>query len=293
MLFRSTDDWSVAHYRIFRDGLAIGTAAATSNTFVDANVPAGVHSYTVKAYDHASPLGAGLTIEKRIFNGFGQPWGNASLASNAVSMSQADVTAPSVPGGFQAISGPNLVSLSWNASTDDVGVTSYRVYRNGVAIKDIASPTVAHIDSLLATGTYTYQVDAADAAGNRSAKTAPIAVIVQARADLVAPTVPTGLVANVSPDIHGRTVVLTWNQSTDPATGGVAGRVTGYSVYRNGVRIGSVAAPVVASVPPIAMTYTDANLATGTYRYQVDAFDSPFNHSNTSVAVSEIGRAHV
>ena len=276
----STDDWSVWHYRIFRDGVAIGAAPGTSNTYVDNGVPPGLHQYTVKAYDRATPLAAGPTLEFRIANAFGQPWGSASLASNAVSTNQPDVTAPSMPGDFQAIAGPNLVGLSWAPSTDDVAVTSYRLYRDGAALQDLAFPAVAHIDSLLATGTYTYQLDAADAAGNRSAKTAPVTVIVQARADLVPPSVPTGLVASISPDIHGRDVLLTWNASIDPANGGVASRVVGYSIYRDGVRIASVAAPT--------LTYTDVLVAVGTHRYQVDAYDSPFNHSNTSAPVTAV-----
>ena len=69
----------------------------------------------------------------------------------------------------------NTVALSWTASSDDVGVTNYGVYRDGVAIAtvqnaDASAPApTTFTDSNVPPGTYTYTVDAGDAAGNRSA----------------------------------------------------------------------------------------------------------------------------
>jgi hypothetical protein len=72
----------------------------------------------------------------------------------------ADVTAA-------AASGTEIV-LNWTASTDDVGVTGYDIYRNGVLHASAAGTTYA--DQGLAAGTsYNYAVRAKDTDGNASA----------------------------------------------------------------------------------------------------------------------------
>ena len=66
------------------------------------------------------------------------------------------------------------MTLSWTGSTDNVGVTDYGVYRNGVAIGTVqnadgsSGPPTTFTDMNVAPGTYTYTVDAGDAVGNRS-----------------------------------------------------------------------------------------------------------------------------
>jgi Calcineurin-like phosphoesterase len=87
-----------------------------------------------------------------------------------------DTTAPSTPAGLTASApGAGRVDLSWNAATDDVGVAGYHVFRNGTQIGTATSPTFS--DTTVAAGTaYTYTVDAFDAAGNTSAKSAPATV---------------------------------------------------------------------------------------------------------------------
>jgi hypothetical protein len=88
----------------------------------------------------------------------------------------ADTTAPSTPAGLTATApGPGRVDLSWNASTDDVGVAGYDVFRDGTKIASASSPTFS--DTTVAAGTtYHYTVDAFDAAGNHSAPSAPATV---------------------------------------------------------------------------------------------------------------------
>lgn len=79
-----------------------------------------------------------------------------------------DTTAPSVPGGLRSTgTASGSVSLAWDASSDDVGVTGYNVYRGGA---QIASPSgTSFTDTGLSSGTtYSYTVKARDAAGNLS-----------------------------------------------------------------------------------------------------------------------------
>ncbi len=80
-----------------------------------------------------------------------------------------DTTAPSVPGSVRVTgTTANSVSLAWNASTDNVGVTGYNVYRGGV---QVGSPTgTTFTDTGLSAATaYSYTVRARDAANNISA----------------------------------------------------------------------------------------------------------------------------
>jgi chitodextrinase len=79
-----------------------------------------------------------------------------------------DVSAPTAPGNLTA-SAPSgtQVNLSWNASTDNVGVTGYNVYRNGTQVASVAGTSAA--DTTVSPGTsYSYTVRARDAAGNLS-----------------------------------------------------------------------------------------------------------------------------
>jgi hypothetical protein len=81
----------------------------------------------------------------------------------------ADTTPPAVPTGLSAISASTTsVVLSWNASSDNVGVTGYNIYRDGSKIG--SSPYPAYVDTGLSAGTlYAYTVKALDGAFNSSA----------------------------------------------------------------------------------------------------------------------------
>lgn len=94
----------------------------------------------------------------------------------------ADTTAPSVPVNLVATVVGTTVSLSWDASTDNVAVTGYRVFRDNVLR---ATPTgTTFSDADLAAGTYTYTVAAFDAAGNTSTASAGVSATVAAPAGL-------------------------------------------------------------------------------------------------------------
>lgn len=80
-----------------------------------------------------------------------------------------DSIAPSVPAGLSATAGSStLVYLAWTASTDNIGVSGYRIYRNGIEIGK--SAVASFTDSSVVGGTtYSYTIKASDAAGNLSA----------------------------------------------------------------------------------------------------------------------------
>lgn len=80
-----------------------------------------------------------------------------------------DSQAPSVPGNLAAtVRSSTQVDLAWSASTDNVGVTGYDIYRNNAFLKTVGAVTTYSDTTTVAGGTYTYKVRARDAAGNLS-----------------------------------------------------------------------------------------------------------------------------
>ena len=92
----------------------------------------------------------------------------------------ADTRPPTTPGAPTASDVTSTsVRLSWAASTDNVGVTGYDVVRvSGTTETPAASSTTASatVSGLTASTAYTFAVYAKDAAGNRSARSATVAV---------------------------------------------------------------------------------------------------------------------
>jgi hypothetical protein len=90
----------------------------------------------------------------------------------------ADGQPPSVPSGVTAAAlDSNSIQLAWQASTDDVGVVGYHVYRDGATSPAATLTTgTSWTDSgLQPSSTHSYTVDAFDAAGNTSSKSSPAA----------------------------------------------------------------------------------------------------------------------
>lgn len=101
-----------------------------------------------------------------------------AVAAVFLPASTGDTQPPTTPAGLHATSvASTRVSLAWSASTDNVGVTGYTVYRNGNAIGTTNGSTTSYADATVAAGTgYTYTVDAFDAAGNHSARSSGLVV---------------------------------------------------------------------------------------------------------------------
>jgi endoglucanase len=90
--------------------------------------------------------------------------------------STSDTQAPSVPSGVTATADSSTqVTVKWTASTDNVGVSGYNVFRDTVKIG--STTTTSYTDSTVSAGTtYSYTVSAYDAAGNQSAQSSAASV---------------------------------------------------------------------------------------------------------------------
>jgi fibronectin type 3 domain-containing protein len=239
------DNVGVKGYRVYRNSTLIATVTDGSGTWVDDGLDDGVtYPYRVVAYDAA---------------------GNTSTPSDAVAVTTPDLTAPSTPGNLRAVSSPQSVALTWNASTDNVGVTSYVVYRDGLPQMTLPGTTTSWTDNALNGSTlHRYQVLARDFAGNSSGLSNEVA---RSLADTTVPSAPTQLRGSLS----GTTVRLTWTAATDNVG------VTGYTIYRAGVSIGTSTTPA----------YTDSTPPSGrASSYTVRARDAAGNLGPASTAVS-------
>ena len=88
---------------------------------------------------------------------------------------EADAKPPTAPAELSAgAASQTSIALSWPGSSDDVGVTGYGIYLDGAKVLDV-SGTSATVGSLACGTSYSFTVDARDAAGNRSGQSAPLA----------------------------------------------------------------------------------------------------------------------
>ncbi|MDJ1493012.1 fibronectin type III domain-containing protein [Cytophagaceae bacterium DM2B3-1] len=245
----STDNVGVTGYEIFRNGTSIGTSATTSFnvTGLTANT---TYSMTVKAKDAAN---------------------NVSAASTALSVKTAtapDTQLPSTPTNLTSPSKTQTsVNLSWTASTDNVGVTGYNIYR-GTTLAGSSTTTSFTVTGLTANTAYSFTVRAKDAAGNLSAPSTTLSVTTSPASDTQAPSVPTNLVSSA---ITTTSFTLSWTASTDNV--GVAS----YEVFRNGTSIGT------STTTSFSVTGLTANT---TYSMTVKAKDAVGNTSPASTALS-------
>ncbi|MEU6542978.1 carbohydrate binding domain-containing protein [Streptomyces sp. NPDC046859] len=91
-----------------------------------------------------------------------------------------DGQAPSAPGNLRSTGKTSTsVSLAWNASTDNVGVTGYDVFRGSTQVLSV-SGTSATVGGLSPSTAYTFTVKARDAAGNVSAASGSVSVTTDA-----------------------------------------------------------------------------------------------------------------
>ncbi|MBE9886551.1 LPXTG cell wall anchor domain-containing protein [Enterococcus durans] len=246
----STDNIGVVGYRVYRDKQLVQDVQGEQ--FTDTGLTEDTeYTYEVRAFDAA---------------------GNQSEASNEVfarTSVSVDDEAPTIPLNLKVENvTTDTVSLSWGASTDNIGVAGYRVYRDKQLVQDVQGEQFT--DTGLTEDTeYTYEVRAFDAAGNQSEASNRINVRTKEIVDHKPPTTPMNVRATV---VTENKVTLLWEASSDESG------VKSYQVYRNSILVGSL--------PGDTLSYTDTNLSEKTkYYYTITACD---NAGNVSVATKAL-----
>jgi chitodextrinase len=205
---------------------------------------------------------------------FTDPLSGVTVTDNSVAggVASVDITwgpdtiAPSQPGSLSArAAGATTATLSWAASTDNIGVAGYRVSRGGTLLGTVT--TTSYADSgLIAGSSYGYSVVAFDGAGNSSQ---PATLTwVQPTPDTTAPTQPTNLHTTA---LSKAKFTLAWTASTDNV--GIAG----YRVYRNGA--------LAATVDGTTTSYSGGR-QNKSATYYVVAFDATGNVSPQSSSIT-------
>jgi fibronectin type 3 domain-containing protein len=237
----ANDNVGVSRVELYVDGALKNTLTSSPYSFTldTATLTNATHQLTARAYDADGNVGTSAAVTVTVLN---------------------DTTAPTVPRDLSATaSSMTSVSLSWTASTDDVAVAGYRVWRSGTRVA--TTDATNYTDTGLAPDTaYSYTVTALDAAGNESAQSAT--VVATTRGDTSPPTAPTGLTQTGA---TATTATLSWNVSDDNV--GVAG----YHYYDAGIQ-------PLGSTTGTSHTYTGLGCG-NTYVVGVDAYDAAGNLS--------------
>ncbi len=121
-------------------------------------------------YTSLTPAGSVLLVDCAIYDNGGEISDVNLIGITVIGGGPTDTTTPSTPDNLQVTAfSASQINLSWDASTDDVGVTGYRIYRDGTQIDTTASSTYQDT-GLSASTTYSYTVSAYDATANESAQ---------------------------------------------------------------------------------------------------------------------------
>ncbi|WP_440900789.1 cellulose binding domain-containing protein [Actinosynnema sp.] len=188
--FAKTQDWGSGFEAKFT--VANGGSSASNNWKIEFDLPSGTtvgsfwdaqvtrngDRYTATNRDWNAAVGAGSSVAFGFIGAGGGAPTNCTINGNPCAGTgtgnPGDKAAPSAPGGLKATATTaDSVTLAWNASTDNVGVVAYDVYKGGDKATTVASPT-AIVSGLTADTSYQFSVVARDAAGNASAKSAAL-----------------------------------------------------------------------------------------------------------------------
>lgn len=149
----ATDNVGVTEYKVYRDNALIATLGNVNTYQMTGLTAATTYSFAVRALDAA---------------------GNQSLASNLsvttdVSSGGGDTQAPTAPTNLlSSLNTDTTADLSWNAATDNVGVTNYKIFKDGSLEATLNNVSSYQVTGLTASTAYNFTVTALDAANNES-----------------------------------------------------------------------------------------------------------------------------
>jgi len=204
--------------------------------------------------------------------------GNAGAFSNVATAATLAPPPPAAPGNLTATAASaTQINLSWTASTSSVGIANYVIQRcqgaGCTSFAQIAAQSgTTYVDTgLLASTSYSYQVQAVDTAGNAGPFSSMATAVTQAWQP---PTAPGNLTAVAADPTQ---INLSWTASTSSA--GLAN----YIVQRCQ---GADCTDFAQIATPVGTSYSDTGLLLNTsYSYQVQAIDTAGNLSpDSSVA---------
>ena len=214
------------------------------------------HNLVVKAYDAAGNIGTSSTV--------------------TVTVSNTDITAPSIPTGLSATAvSSSQINLSWSASTDNVAVTGYKVFRGGVQVTSTVTGTTYNSAGLSPSTTYSYTVSAYDAAGNNSALSSAVSA------------------TTLTPDTTAPTV------SISPSSGTVSGTITVSATVNDNVGVTKVefyldtVLQATDTATPFNWSWNTMQTSNGSHTLTAKAYDAAGNVGTSSTATVTVSNTAV
>jgi chitodextrinase len=180
--------------------------------------------------------------------------------------SNTDTTAPTTSTLTASGTTTSSTNLSWTPATDNVGVSGYDVYQNGI-LRTSTTTTTLSVTGLTASTTYNFYIKAKDAAGNTSQSSNTVSVTTLSPADTTAPSTSTLTASGTTTSSTN----LSWTAATDNVG------VSGYDVYQNGV--------LRTSTTSTTLSVTGLTAST-TYNFYIKAKDAAGNTSQSSNTLS-------
>lgn len=251
---KSIDNDKLWGYRILQGKAVVGTTSDTTITLTGLTSNT-TTSYKVVAFDISN---------------------NVSDTTEAVEVTTLeDAEAPTTPTNLTALPKPTLVTLNWDASTDNFMVAGYKIL-NGKTVIDTVTGTTTTISGLASATEFQFGVIAMDAFNNES-DTAKV-TISTSPADIAAPSAPTGLEFTIKND----SIILKWRPSTDNDS------VWAYIIYVNSVKVDTVLSKDTMAVAKI--------LESGNYTVEVSAVDLSGNEStkaSVDIVITSVKEASI
>lgn len=222
----------------------------------------------------STPIGP-LVIDSQAAAAYGELTGASTLTGQAwlaLSDPVPDTTPPATPAPPVAVDIFATSSiLNWTATTDNVGVAAYNLYRNGTLVTTTSLLTYSD-EGLLPVTAYSYTLTAVDAYGNVSLPSTPLLVVT---VSAIPPTVP-GMFQSTAATISQ--INLSWNASTS-----IVG-VSGYDLYRGPSPFNLTSyAKIVAPTTSYIDTQVGPSL---TYYYALFAYDTLGNQSSLTAPIA-------
>ncbi len=263
----STDNVAVTGYGRYRNGVLLSSGSSTSYTFTGLTCNT---SYTlgVDAFDAAANRSARTS-------------GSFTTAACGGGGGGADTQAPSVPQGQSLTPGQTSVTMGWTAATDNVGVAGYRAFKDGVA-QGTTTALSYTFPGLTCATTYTFALEAYDAAGNASNRALATGTTATLACDSPPPPPPPpasgtahlwvdtnggSCARQATPGAYADAQACTWNGAYQAAQTGdlIVVRGGSYGDVTIGPNKPSVAAPGVTFQPASGETVTVSDLENGYY----------------------------
>jgi chitodextrinase len=229
--------------------------------------------------------------------------------NNLGSAISSDIMPPSVPTALTTTYiSAYQIDLAWNASVDNIGVSKYRIYRNGVGSS--FSTATSYADKNLQPGvSYTYAVTAIDLSGVESSQSYPVTVKISKTANPISATPRAPIVNAVTPRAPiVNAVTLTANPVSIPAGGtltsawtaiasptstdwiGLYQRGAANTSYLNWIYVSCSKTPGSPRASGSCPFVVPASLPAGTYELRLFANDSGVTTLATSNALKQTKR---